>query len=53
MTWPIFAAFTAELRQRQQSYIAKSHPVTGDTVADWTWHRQLWNNTIAMLGPVL
>jgi cardiolipin synthase len=46
-------ALTAELRQRQQSYIAKSHPVTGDTVADWTWHRQLWNNTIAMLGPVL
>jgi cardiolipin synthase len=47
------AALTAEVRQRQQSYIAKSHPITSDMVADWTWHRQLWNNTIAMLGPAL
>ena len=46
-------ALTVDLRQRQASYIAQSQPVTRETVAGWTWHRRLWNNTIAMLGPVL
>ena len=30
-----------------------SHPVTADTVARWPMTRRLWNNTIAMLGPIL
>ncbi|MGB5619344.1 MAG: cardiolipin synthase [Desulfobacterales bacterium] len=46
-------SLTADMRQRQDSYIAKSKPVTGEMVARWTWRRRLWNNTIAMLGPVL
>lgn len=46
-------ALTAEMRQRQESYIAKSHPVIGEMVASWNMRRRLWNNTIAMLGPVL
>ena len=46
-------ALTAEMRQRQDSYIASSHPVTAEMVASWPMHRRLWNNTIAMLGPVL
>jgi cardiolipin synthase len=46
-------ALTADLRQRQASYIAQSRPVARETVDGWTWHRRLWNNTIAMLGPVL
>ncbi len=46
-------ALTADMRQRQQSYIAKSHPVTSEMVADWTWRDRLRNNAIAMLGPVL
>jgi len=46
-------SLTAGMRQRQDSYIAKSKPVTGEMVARWTWRRRLWNNTIAMLGPVL
>ena len=44
---------TAEVRHRQDSYIAQSKPVTGDMVAHWSWQRRLWNNAIAMLGPVL
>ena len=47
------AALTAELRQRQQSYIADSHPVDAAEVDDWSMGRRLWNNTVAMFGPVL
>ncbi len=46
-------SLTADMRQRQESYIAKSNPITDEMVARWTWGRQLWNNAIAMLGPVL
>jgi len=46
-------SLTADVRQRQDDYIAKSRPVTYEMVANWTWHRRLWNNAIAMLGPVL
>ena len=44
---------TAAMRQRQDSYIASSKPITGEIVEDWPWQRNLWNNTIAMFGPVL
>src|SRR5437762_530776 len=43
----------AELRGRQDAYLACSHPVTAETVAQWPMTRRLWNNTIAMLGPIL
>jgi cardiolipin synthase len=46
-------SLTAEMRQRQESYISKSNPITDEMVARWTWGRRLWNNAIAMLGPVL
>ncbi|TWT81451.1 Cardiolipin synthase [Planctomycetes bacterium CA13] len=44
---------TEELRARQQTYLASSTEVTVDDVAKWPLRRRLWNNTIAMLGPVL
>ena len=46
-------ALTAEMRRRQDAYLACSHPVTAETVAQWPMTRRLWNNTIAMLGPIL
>ena len=46
-------ALTAEVLQRQESYIAQSEMVTDENVAGWSWRQRLWNNTIAMLGPVL
>ncbi len=46
-------SLTAEMRQRQEYYLAQSMPVTTAMVESWTWQRQLWNNSIAMLGPVL
>jgi cardiolipin synthase len=47
------SALTAEMRQRQDSYIAHSHPVTAEMAASWPMRRRLLNNTIAILGPVL
>jgi cardiolipin synthase len=46
-------ALTADARQRQQDYIARSTPVGPEQVAAWPVTRRLWNNTIAMFGPVL
>ena len=47
------AALTAALRQRQQSYIDASVPVSTAEVTTWSGTRRIWNNTVAMLGPVL
>jgi cardiolipin synthase len=44
---------TAEVRRRQESYIARSYAVTSEMVAAWPWRRRLFNNAIAMIGPVL
>ena len=44
---------TAEMRHRQDAYLAQSHPVTVEMVAQWPMTRRLWNNAIAMLGPIL
>jgi cardiolipin synthase len=46
-------ALTRDVRQRQHDYMAKSQRVTKDTVETWSLSQQLWNNTIAMLGPLL
>jgi cardiolipin synthase len=46
-------ALTGVMRQRQQDYIARSVPVTGEAVAAWPTSRRLWNNLVATLGPVL
>ena len=46
-------ALTAEMRRRQDAYLAQSRQVTAEMVAQWSMTRRLWNNTIAMLGPVL
>jgi cardiolipin synthase len=44
---------TADMRRRQEEYLKRSHPVTVAMVAQWSTLRRLWNNAIAMLGPVL
>ena len=43
----------ATLLPDSNASIARSHPVTAETVAQWPMTRRLWNNTIAMLGPIL
>ena len=44
---------TAAVRARQQTYIDASTPVLLADVAEWPRRRRLWNNAVAMLGPVL
>jgi cardiolipin synthase len=44
---------TRAVRERQESYIARSHPVDAAEVEAWPWRRHLWNNVVAMLGPVI
>lgn len=44
---------TAAMRERQGQYLTRSVPVEPQTVQGWSRRRRLWNNTIAMLGPVL
>jgi cardiolipin synthase len=44
---------SAEVEARQRAYIASSKAVTLDEVESWSLLQRLWNNAIAMLGPVL
>jgi cardiolipin synthase len=44
---------TADVHRRQQQYIAKSNTVTLQAVQSWPIRRRLWNNTLAVLGPIL
>lgn len=44
---------TAQMIERQMTYLASSVPVTLEEVECWSMRRRLWNNTIAMLGPLL
>jgi cardiolipin synthase len=44
---------TSVMRQRQQDYIFQSTLVTREQVASWPLSHRLWNNTFAMIGPVL
>jgi len=46
-------ALTAALRGRQDDFLARSRRVTAAEVAAWPWPRRLWNNAVAVLGPVL
>ncbi len=47
------SGMTESVRKRQQEYLDSSKQVTAETVAAWSIARRFWNNTIAMLGPVL
>src|SRR6187399_1965784 len=47
------ATMTAAMQERQRQYLAKSQPVTLEMVRAWSLPRRFWNNTLAMLGPIL
>jgi cardiolipin synthase len=44
---------TAEMRARQETYLASSNEVTLADIDAWSVGRRLWNNTVGMLGPLL
>lgn len=47
------AGLTAAMRERQRHYIDQSNLVSPEMVQAWSMPRRLWNNTLAVLGPVL
>jgi cardiolipin synthase len=47
------AGVTAEMRARQDAYIADSRRVTLPEVQAWPWTRRLRNNALSILGPIL
>jgi cardiolipin synthase A/B len=47
------SAMTGEMRERQQSYLAKCRQMTAEEVAAWSWPRRLWNNAVAIVGPLI
>jgi cardiolipin synthase len=47
------AMSTAIMRERQRQYLEQSQAVTCEMVEGWSWPRKFWNNTLALLGPVL
>ena len=46
-------ALTADVRARQDTYLASSNEVTLAEVDAWQVQRRLWNNAVAIMGPLL
>ena len=46
-------AFTAQMLERQQTYAAQSTPISLTDIEMWSLPRRLWNNSLAMMGPLL
>lgn len=44
---------TERIYDRQQQYIAQSDSVTLEEVNTWAYHRRIWNNVVATIGPIL
>lgn len=47
------ATVTSAIRARQDDYLHQSTPITMAQVQAWPWWHRIWNNLLAMLGPVL
>ena len=47
------AGLTAALRARQDSYLHQCRRILPGEVESWSLRRRLWNNAVAMVGPVL
>ena len=47
------ADFAAAVRGRQDEFIAQSDAVTADQIASFSIAARVWQNTLAMLGPLL
>jgi cardiolipin synthase len=42
-----------QIKQRQTEYLTQCQLINLEDVENWSTTRKIWNNTIAMLGPVL
>lgn len=45
--------FVVELDRRQDSYLARSRPVSLEEVRGWSWARRVRNNLLALASPLL
>ena len=45
-------AVTALVLERQQEYLAGSRPISLQQVNAWPLPQRLWNNSLAILGPL-
>lgn len=43
----------SDIIKRQQQYISQATLITTEAVNNWSPLKRLWNNTVAMLGPIL
>jgi cardiolipin synthase len=46
-------AATAAMCERQQQFLKQSRRITRDEVEGWSARQRLWNNVLAIVGPVL
>lgn len=46
-------ATTKAMKERQDAYLADSTRVTAEEVAAWSWRTRLYNNSLAIVGPLL
>ena len=46
-------SLTQEVRKRQEQYLEKSEQVTLERVNNWSISQRLWNNSMAVMGPLL
>ena len=44
---------TAHVRDRQSDYIASSDSIDLPAVRNWPYHRRIWQNVVATVGPIL
>ncbi len=47
------AELTGEVRRRQGEFMTRSRRVSRDEVMAWPVYRRLWNNSLAIMGPIL
>ena len=47
------AAVTTQMRKRQVHYLTECRQVTAEEVDTWSWRRRLWNNALAIVGPLI
>ena len=43
----------AEMYERQMIYFADTRQITLSEVKAWSWQKRMWNNALAIVGPVL
>jgi len=46
-------SLTVAVRERQQQYLDSANRITGKMVEAWSAPRRLWNNTLAVISPIL